>query len=352
MIVLQVNKSMFITFSVTFLLFSFIIFLLYIIYCYGYYNANQENYYLNQFNRNDFTFVFDHMDNDLSQEEFTIPINYMYDKNHLKNLYYLYYEGNTQTTLDEFIKKYYYGDRKITKEKIDFTVEGKTNFIKRRELKYKNISLENGSGQKSSLGIKKNIKIHLENNASLEIDDKQVACSSNLCIIDTVFGGLHTIKYVSNQFTYFGIINIIDDEQEIDIATLDNLIRIKEKAKDMTTSLIVDSSLQRGNFALNQCFMSYGCPSKKHSYLKLEEDNRVEFYTYITLDKAGDMYKGTYEIVGNFLILHFESHIYRVFDYDTQEATNIEANVDVEMRFKIESETKVCNDSYCFLYNV
>jgi len=347
-----VNKNLVITISITFLLFAFIIFLIYLVYCYAYYNENQENVYLHQFNHNDFAYVFEYMDKgNLNKEDFMKPIEIMYDKQYLKNLYYLYYEGKGNLSLNDFINIYYYGDRKITKDAVDFIFQGKTDFIKRRKLQYKSIDLENKIGEKSSLGRKKNIKLYLENNSLLELDEKGVACLDNVCIIDEVFGGLHTIKYISNQIVYFGIINIVSDEQVVDVSTLESLVKVEDKKKDMVTSLTIDSPLSVGKYNLNQCFLSYGCPSKKHSYIVLQDDKTAEFYTYITLDKAGDTYKGTYEITGDFLILSFAKHIYRVFDYDTKEATDIEAEVNVEMRFKIEGDGKVCNDSYCFLYN-
>ena len=53
------DKNLFITFSITFVLFSFIIFLMYLIYCYSYYDNRQIELYLDGYNSNSWDYVYD-----------------------------------------------------------------------------------------------------------------------------------------------------------------------------------------------------------------------------------------------------------------------------------------------------
>ena len=74
------------------------------------------------------------------------------------------------------------------------------------------------------------------------------------------------------------------------------------------------------------------------------------YNTYISLDKAGDLYNGTYEIKDGFLIMKFSGHTYQVFDYDTKESTDITADVDMVIQYKIEENNVIVNDSYKFKF--
>ena len=125
------------------------------------------------------------------------------------------------------------------------------------------------------------------------------------------------------------------------------VIRIFNNVSQETKS---DYNLKTGKFKLSSCFLDSGCPSKSKSYVTLYDDNSCEFYTYITLDQAGDRYIGTYAISGNFLVMHFDSHTYKMFDYDTKQSSDIVAKVDMDIRYKIESDYIISNDSYKFKY--
>ncbi len=350
------SKSMLITIGITLFLFSFIIFLVYLVYCFSYYDEYQMSIYTDKFNLNDSKYIYDNMfnDSDLTYDDFSVSYNLMYDKNNLKNIYYLYYKNSGYySNLEEFIKMYYYGEYKVSTNNIEYQEYGKTNLFRRKSIDYKLVSVSSIDGYKSSLGLLHNIIIKVEDNSEVVIDDKSINCVDNECLIDNIFGGLHIVKYKSNNIDYYGIVNLVKDKQEIDITNIDSLVKIE---KDVIIELdfdepVINANLNVGNYKLYECYLDDGCPSKTKSYVNLYEDGTVDYYTYITLDIAGDTYHGTYEISGNFLILKFASHIYRVHDYDTKEYTDIEARVDMEMRFKIDDENTIRNDSYKFKYS-
>ena len=51
------TKALTTTFGLTILLFGFIIFLLYVIYCYAYYDKYQEQVYIDNINNNKYSFI-------------------------------------------------------------------------------------------------------------------------------------------------------------------------------------------------------------------------------------------------------------------------------------------------------
>lgn len=351
------RKSMLITLGITFLLFSFIILLIYLVYCYAYYDENQINIYTDKFNTGNSKYIYDNMFNDsnLTYDDFLISYNLMYDKNTLKNIYYLYYKDNKENSdisgLETFIKTYYYGNKRVNKDNIEFQTYGKTNLFHRMNLDYKKIEVNSIDGYKSTLGLIKNVTILKEDKSRLSIDGKTVNCDGTECIIKNIFGGLHTIKYKSNNIDYYGIINVIRDDQRIDVTTLDSLVTIGNKVIQKEEEPIINAELDIGEYKLSDCYLDTGCPSSTKSYLNLHEDGTVDYYTYVTLDIAGDTYHGTYEVIGNFLVLKFASHTYRVHDYDTNKSTDIEGTIDMQMRFKIENRNTIRNDSYQFQYS-
>lgn len=349
------NKSMIITLGITLFLFSFIIFLVYLIYCYAYYDEYQENLYVDKFNVNDSRYLYNNFYNESNEsyEDFMRPYQLMYDKNALKDIYYLYYKGKgLYKDIDEFIKTFYYGNFKVAHNDVSFYSIGKTNLFERREIKYKNVKLYNEFKEFSSLGVINNIRLKIEDNSEIILDDKVLTCVDNECLVDNIFSGLHVIKYKSNNTDYYGIINLKIDNQEIEISLLDSLVKISDNEVPIKDDIKpVNANLNKGLYKLNVCYLDSGCPSKMKSYVRLYEDGKVDYYTYITLDIAGDTYNGTYTISGNFLVLHFDSHVYRMHDYDTKQYTDIEARVDMEMRFKIENSETISNDSFQFKYS-
>lgn len=352
------NKSILITIGITLFLFSFIIFLIYLVYCYAYYDEYQKSIYTDKFNTTNSKYIYDNLFNDsnLTYDDFNISYNVMYDKNNLKNIYYLYYkDSGLFNNLEEFFRTYYYGTSKVEVSDIDFQEYGKTNLFRRKSLDYKYIKVQSMDGYNSILGLLHKIEFNVEEASELAIDNKILECTNNTCIIDDIFGGLHTINYRSNGINYYGIVNINKDNQNVEVTNLDSLIRIEKMNIDNNKEdnvTISNAYLNIGTYKLNECYLDSSCPSKTKSYINLYEDGTVDYYTYITLDIAGDTYNGTYTISGNFLILKFKSHIYRVHDYDTKQYTDIEGRVDMEMRFKIENSSTIRNDSYQFKYSV
>ena len=346
------KKNLFITIGITFSLFAFIIFLLYVVYCFAYYDKYNERIYITKINDNAYDFVYQNIrDNKgLSLEEFYIPIKLMSDKERLKDIYYTYYNGGNYKTLDEFINTYYFAINDIKNNDILFETKGKTGLFNRKKLYYSSIKLKSSSGLETSLGIKSNVQLKIEGNSEILLDGKSVKCKDNLCKIDYVFGGLHEVKYVSNGYNYYGLLNISKNEEIIDITNLESLIKVNNILNNSFTESKSDYNLKIGKFKLSSCFLDSGCPSKSKSYINLRSDRTCELYTYITLDQAGDKYIGTYEISGNFLIMHFDSHTYKMFDYDTKQASDIFAEVDMDIRYKIESDYIISNDSYKFKY--
>lgn len=349
------KKSMLVTLGITLFLFSFIIFLVYLVYCYAYYDEYQKNIYIDKFNSGNSKYIYDNMfnDSDLTYDDFLISYNLMYDKNNLKNIYYLYYKNSDVVSgLENFIRTYYYGNNRVLKDNVEFQPYGKTSLFHRRSIDYKKINVISIDGYKSSLGLFKNVVLEIEDNSRLLIDDKIIDCEAKECIIGNIFGGLHTLKYKSNNIDYYGIINISRDNQLIDVTTIDSLVKIDSKEVSVKEDIpVINSEINIGTYKLSACYLDSGCPSESKSYVTLNEDGTVDYYTYITLDVAGDTYHGTYEVNGNFLILKFASHTYRVHDYDTKTFTDIEARVDMEMRFKIENKDTIRNDSYQFKYS-
>lgn len=351
------NESLKTTLIITGFLFFFILFLLYLLYCFAYYDKNQEEIYYTNIVDKKYDYIYTNIvDKDgLSKDDFNKSIKLMDNQKNLKDIYYLYYRNSDIITLEDFISKYYYGDAKIEKENIEYSSNGKTTLFKRRAIFYKSINLINKNGNKSSIGVKRNISFKVEGKSSIKIDDKELKCVNGECTLAKVFGGIHEIRYVSNGFEYYGLINIIKDKQVIEVTNIDELVRV-DLIND--NDILVDVNepdfeyeLKTGKYSLNKCYLSFSCPSTKSSYLLLNEDGSCELYTYITLDQAGDLYKGTYVREGNFLIMKFNGHTYQVFDYDTKVSTDINAKVDMEIRYKINGDNSLLNDSYRFKFS-
>lgn len=350
------SKSIWITLGITFFLFSFIIFLVYLVYCYAYYDEYQMSIYADKFNTTNSKYIYDNMFNDskLTYDDFNISYNLMYDKNNLKNIYYLYYkDSGLFNNLDEFFKTYYYGNNKVKREDIEYQSYGKTNLIRRKSIDYKYVTVSSIDGYNSTLGVLHKITFNVEQLSNLVLDKKNIECENGICVIDDLFGGLHTIQYKSNNINYYGIVNISKNDQVIEVTNLDSLVRVEKVEENNKNENVgtTNAALNIGMYRLSACYLDSSCPSAAKSYVNLYEDGTVDYYTYITLDIAGDTYHGTYEISGNFLILKFASHVYRVHDYDTKQYTDIEGRVDMEMRFKIEDRNTIRSDSYQFKYS-
>lgn len=349
------NKNLFITIGITIFLLIFISFLLYVIYCYSYYDSYQKNNYLKEFNHNNYNFVYEKMVNNdkLSKEEFERVRDLMYDKNTLKNIYNLYYiKSDLFEDLNDFFNNYYYGEKKIDEDDIEFYIEGKSNLFNRSKLYYKKINLINRGGFKSALGILDNVIFEVEDNSKLIIDKNELECSDGLCSVQYMYMGLHEVYYESNGFSYYGLLNLMDNSKNINITNIDSLVKIEEKEKEPEEEIIPDAKLNRGVYKVNKCFLTKtNCAYSKYSYLALNEDGTCELYEYISFNQARYRYNGTYDISGNFLTLSFDGYLTTLSDYDTSEKYEEFINEDIEMIFKIEDSKNIINADYSFKFS-
>ncbi len=347
------NENLKNTIYITFFLFSFIAFLIYLLYCYAYYDKSLEETYYKEIADYNYNYFYDNLiDKDgLDREDFDKTVKLMTSVNELKNVFYLYYKNSDIYSLEEFLSIYYYGDYKISSDDVVFSFNGKTSLFKRKAIFYDEVHLNNGVS-KSTWGVLRNIQFNVEENSTLKVDNNELSCDNGVCKDFKIFGGLHEIIYESNNYQYYGIVNVSKDKQVIDITNLDSLVRIDLVTDDsIVIGDNVDAEVEIGSYKLSKCYLDSGCPTTKKTYLKLYSDGSCEFYTYINLDKAGDYYIGKYNIENNFLIMNFDSHVYEVFDYDTKQSTNINGNIEIEMRYKIEDDGSLVNDSYKFVFN-
>ncbi|MBQ8659673.1 MAG: hypothetical protein IJ475_02430 [Bacilli bacterium] len=331
------------TIVITSFLFVFICFMVYLIYCYAIYDKVMESRYIDYYNDVKLDNLYDvlYVD-DLSKEDFNVVTNIMYDKNYLEEIYNTYYIDSTlYSGFDDFVSHYYYGYFNIENDDVEFIKEGKSTINSKRKLTLKKINVYNDKST-SVLGIVTNIKFGIEEKSRLYLDEVLLDCVDNICNIDKLFGGIHTIKYESNGHSYFGLVNINKDNIEISVANLDSLVIYERNEVDLSLKL------KTGHYKVDKCFLSSGCPNKNSSYTKLYEDGTAEYYIFVTFDQAGDYYKGKYEMNNGFLTLYFKEHVYYVFDYDTKVTTKIPATTDVYYQFKITSESSFVGDEYSF----
>lgn len=347
------NENLKNTIFITFFLFSFIAFLIYLLYCYAYYDKSLEEFYYKEIANYNYDYFYNNLiDKDgLNKENFDKTIELMTSLKELKKIYYLYYKNGDIYSLEDFLSIYYYGDYKINIDDVVFSSNGKTGLFKRKAIFYDEVYLNNDVSN-STLGVLRSIQFNVEENSILKVDNNELSCDDGVCEVFKIFGGTHEILYTSNNYQYYGLVNISKDKQSIDVTNLDSLVRIDLITDD---SIVIDDNtdmkLEIGEYKLSKCYLDSGCPTAKKSYLKLHSDGSCEFYTYINLDKAGDYYKGYYKIENNFLVMNFDSHTYEVFDYDTKQSTDINGNVEIEMRYKIEDDNSLVNDSYRFIFS-
>ncbi len=347
---MMTNKNLIITISLTITFFLFILFLLYVIYCYSYYDNYLKDSYVKEFNHHNYNFIYNHLDNheQLSITEFNSVIDLMYNKNTLKDLYNLYYKDSSlYPDLDSFLNSFYYGDKLITTDDVIFTKKGQSTLFKRSEFTYNKINVSNQSGNTSALGVIDNVVFNIEENSQLTLDGNPLECLSDHCTISSMFMGLHEISYVSNGFTYFGLVNVTSNIRNINITILDSLVKINEQ---ITSPIVPDASLNMGTYNLNECYVdSTFCAAKGISYLELREDKTCKLYEYISFTGARYLYEGTYKISGNFLILDFNGYLYQLYDTDTHEKSDINVTSSVEMIYKIVNQQKIISDKYSFI---
>lgn len=218
------KKSIFITTVVTIFLFSFVLFLIYVIYCFSFYDKNQEDVYLSNYNMGKYDFFYDKMvyNKYITKEDFNYSVNLMFKKNKLNEIYNTYYSNLNNA---EFINTYFFR-RNVSLDDIRFLSQGKTSLFKRKKLLYKSITIRSVNGLESSFGVKKDISFVVDDNTKLSIDEKGCEVKDNICSYSYIMGGLHTVLYEIGDVTYFGLVNVVKDESKIDINGLDSLIKV------------------------------------------------------------------------------------------------------------------------------
>ena len=344
-------KKFFITSIVSILLVGFIAFLIYVIYAYGYYNKGLINEMTYNFNKNDFDYVYDNLTEQLDRESFDDVINLMYDKNALKDIYYLYY-SKSEYNIESFYDEFYFGDKNVDIEDIDFNYEGKTNLFKRSKITYNYINIENKAGNKSAIGVLNNITLEVDNGSELFIDGKKIECSDK-CLIEKIYGGLHQIKYINNKMTYFGLLNIPKNDAEINISSLNSLIKtvdMNEVKPTKDVKAATNSVVKEGIYNIYYCYLDDGCGNKKKSYLKILPDNYIELYLYNNYEVAGNYFYGTYKIDEDILVLHLVKHDYVVYDYDYGQTDHVEVVIDAKRRYKILNDETIDGNDYRFTF--
>ena len=282
------RKALTATISLTLALFSFIILLLYVIYCYAYYDKYLETTYIDNFNNKNYSFVYDKMvgKGDLTFEQFKSIINDLNDKDKLISIYNTYYKDSNYS-LDEFLDTYLFEN--IITSNIKYSYNGKTNLLSRRALFYDEIVLNNNNNS-VTLGVFNKISFMVEDNSILRLDGKELDCLNKLCSIDKIYGGIYEISYISNGYEYYGLVNVSKDKQVIDITNLDSLIKVKE----------LDNSFKYGKYLISRC-ADTSCPSLDSSYLIINQDNT--YLSYLYYDGKSVIDNGSYTIQDNMIIL-------------------------------------------------
>ena len=220
------KKSIFITAFITIFLFSFVFFLIYVVYCFAFFDKNQENEYLKNFNSGSYEFVYDNLvgQENITKEEYDYSVSLMFKRTKLNDIHHKYY---SDMDINDFMDTYYYGGY-VNMDDLVLTFNGKTDLFNRRSLRYQKIKVNTISGNNSVFGVMKDIYLLVDSNTKLYVDDIECEMANRGCYYKYLLGGLHTIMYEKEDAKYFGIINIIKDNQEISINNLENLVVVKE----------------------------------------------------------------------------------------------------------------------------
>ena len=125
--------------------FIFIGILLYIIYCFGFYDNQIKEKYVQIYNEKRFDELYDILEESdaLTKNDFEVVTTLMYDQTKLEEIYSKYYENSTLwEDKISFISTYYYGENKIYEDDITYQNKGKTSLFKRASYKIKNINIK------------------------------------------------------------------------------------------------------------------------------------------------------------------------------------------------------------------
>lgn len=290
----RTTKALSTTLGLTIILFGFIVFLLYVIYCYAYYDKYMELEYTNSFNNGDYNFVFDKMvgKGNLTYEQFTYSLDKLTDKERLNEIFDSYYKDSGIYNKEDFLDTYLYKLNNVVESDIKFSTNGKTNLFTRRAIFYDEIKITNNKSY-TNIGVFNKISFKVEDNSILRVDNKELECINNVCIIDKIYGGIHEISYASNGYEYYALVNITKDKKSIEVTNLDSLVKVRE----------ANVALKYGRYLLTNC--NGFCPIINKSYLMINEDNTYYLYDY---HKDGQNYNasGEYSVNGNYITIDKE----------------------------------------------
>lgn len=289
------TKALTTTFGLTILLFGFIIFLLYVIYCYAYYDKYQEQVYIDNINNKKYSFIYNNLTNkgSLTYEQFISILHKSTDKDTLLEIFNTYYKDSGLYNEDAFIDKYLFDNIKVDNEDVLFIYKGNTNLFERKNVYLDEINISNGS-LKSVIGVVNKVGFKVEDNSILRLDNKELDCLNEVCTIDLLYGGLHEISYVSNGYEYYALVNIYKDKQVVNVTNLDSLVKISE----------LEVNLKYGKYIINECHLdTFKCPSLSKSYLMINEDNTFITYTYYVDNGKSIIDSGTYVLEENRLVM-------------------------------------------------
>jgi hypothetical protein len=227
----------------------------------------------------------------LTYEQFIFGIENVSNKDKIKNIFNTYYKDSGLYNEKDFLNTYLFDLKNITEENIKFSSNGKTNLFTRRAIFFDEIKLSN-SKDTTSLGVFNKVVFEVENNSVMRLDNKELVCQNNTCVIDKIYGGIYEISYMSNGYEYYGLVNVNEDKQRINVTNLDSLVKVKE----------VNVNLKYGRYILTEC--EGFCPILNRSYLMINEDNTYYLYDY---HKDGQNYNiaGKYNISGNYITFEY-----------------------------------------------
>lgn len=349
------KKNIFLTILITLFLSLVVGFMGAIIYLYGVYDKKEEDKYLSEYNNGNFTFVYNNLFKEdstfISEDSFNNMISLMYNKNNLKVIYDNYYK-NSEIFIDEddFFSNYFFGYTELNSGDIEYETKDKTTLTSRRKIQYKYINIKNNNDVNTKIGFLNNVSFKKPGDGYLYLDNIELVCENDICKTSGILGGLHEVVFEDNGGKYYALINVFEDGEYV-LSEQKSYVMIGES--DLENKIIPDNddvtyNLSTGRYRFTKCNLESSCPNFSRSYLDLNPDGTVTYYVYITLDISGDTYQGTYEIKNNFLYLYFDKHIYKMHDYDTKEVTDIEAVLDMVMRYKITSDKTFSSYDYDF----
>ena len=330
----MIKKHLFITTLISVLLFTFVVFLIYIVYCFSFYDKNLTNKYINNFNNGSYDFVYNNMVNskEIDKDSYNYSINLMFKKDSLEDIYNKYYRDSNK---EEFFDNYYYG-RNVLVDGFSFKEEGKTSFFKRKKISYDKITIFTNNRTMSSFGIKKDVKLLVEKDSSLIVDEKECKIIDNYCHFDYILGGLHTITYDNGNDTYFGLVNVIYSSSEIEITNLSSLIKI-----DGVKGAVLDNriSLGIGKYVANE----------GDSFVKLNNNSSFIIYKKYNLEHYYEVFYGTYDREGNTIVLNVDKSTYR--NYLTNMYQEYDYSENDVFVFEIINEKMITNNQDIFVLN-